>query len=29
MKDTGIDVNILKDIGKKITTLPDDWDFHP
>lgn len=28
-KDTGVGINILKDIGKKITYLPDDWDFHP
>jgi 2-oxoglutarate dehydrogenase E1 component len=29
VKDTGISTDILKDIGNKITTLPDDWDFHP
>ncbi len=29
VKDTGINVNILKDMGDKITTLPDDWEFHP
>jgi hypothetical protein len=29
MKDTGIHVKNLKDIGEKITTLPEDWDIHP
>ena len=29
VKDTGIPIKILKDIGDKITTLPDDWEFHP
>lgn len=29
VKDTGIKTSILKDLGEKITTLPDDWDFHP
>lgn len=29
LKDTGISVDAIKDIGEKITTLPEDWDFHP
>lgn len=29
VKDTGVNIKTLKDIGEKITTLPDDWDFHP
>lgn len=29
VKDTGVDISILKSIGEKITTLPDDWNFHP
>lgn len=29
VKDTGIQVDILKNFGEKITTLPEDWDFHP
>lgn len=29
MKDTGVQIDILKDIGEKITALPDDWEFHP
>jgi 2-oxoglutarate dehydrogenase E1 component len=29
VKDTGVNVSSLKEIGEKITTLPDDWDFHP
>lgn len=28
-KATGIKLNELKDIGEKITSLPDDWKFHP
>lgn len=28
-KDTGVNINTLKDIGEKITALPEDWDFHP
>lgn len=29
VKDTGINTGFLKDIGEKITVLPEDWDFHP
>jgi 2-oxoglutarate dehydrogenase E1 component len=29
MKDTGVNIAALKDLGEKITTLPEDWDFHP
>lgn len=29
MKDTGVAIKDLKEIGEKITTLPDDWEFHP
>ena len=29
LKDTGIKVSLLKELGEKITTLPDDWAFHP
>lgn len=29
MKDTGISLDVLKDLGEKITTLPEDWEFHP
>jgi len=29
MKDTGISVDLVRDIGVKISTLPADWDFHP
>lgn len=29
MKDTGIKIKELKELGEKITTLPDDWNFHP
>jgi 2-oxoglutarate dehydrogenase E1 component len=29
VKDTGIDIKTLQSIGDKITSLPDDWDFHP
>ena len=28
IKDTGVELKVLKDIGDKITTLPDDWKFH-
>lgn len=29
MKDTGINADIIREIGDKITTLPEDWEFHP
>lgn len=29
VKDTGVSLDVLKDIGEKITTLPEDWEFHP
>lgn len=29
LKNTGIKITALKDLGEKITTLPEDWDFHP
>ena len=29
MKDTGVNIEHLKDIGLKITTLPSDYKFHP
>lgn len=29
VKDTGVNLDILRDIGDKITTLPNDWEFHP
>jgi 2-oxoglutarate dehydrogenase E1 component len=29
VKDTGVSLDVLKDIGDKITTLPDDWELHP
>lgn len=29
LKDTGVDLKVLKDLGEKITTLPSDWHFHP
>lgn len=29
MKDTGVPIEGLKSIGEKITSLPDDWEFHP
>lgn len=29
MKDTGVNIKYLKEVGDKICTLPDDWDFHP
>lgn len=29
MKNTGVSLSVLKDIGEKITTLPEDWEFHP
>ena len=29
LKDTGVNVENLRDIGEKISTLPEDWDFHP
>ena len=28
-KDTGVGLQVLREIGQKITTLPSDWDFHP
>lgn len=28
-KDTGLNVPNLKQLGEKITVLPDDWNFHP
>lgn len=29
VKDTGVSLPVLKEIGEKITVLPTDWDFHP
>ena len=29
VKDTGVNIKDLKEIGEKITALPKDWDFHP
>jgi 2-oxoglutarate dehydrogenase E1 component len=29
MKDTGVSVSVLKDLGEKISTLPEDQEFHP
>ena len=29
MKDTGVNINHLKDLGKRINTLPEDIKFHP
>ena len=29
VKDTGVSLDVLRDIGDKITTLPDDWEIHP
>ena len=29
LKDTGVSISELKDLGEKISTLPEDWDFHP
>ena len=29
LKDTGVELAALRDVGEKITTLPDDQDFHP
>lgn len=29
IKDTGVSINVLKELGNKITTLPSDWTFHP
>lgn len=29
LKNTGVSLSTLKDLGEKITTLPQDWDFHP
>lgn len=26
---TGVPLNVIKDIGEKITHLPEDWEFHP
>lgn len=26
---TGVSVNVLKELGERISTLPEDWDFHP
>lgn len=28
-KNTGVSKDVFKDIGNRITTLPDDWEFHP
>ena len=28
-EDTGVDVNILKNLGNKISLLPKDFEFHP
>ena len=29
VKDTGVEIKVLKDLGEKISTLPDDQEFHP
>ena len=29
IKDTGVTLKVLKTLGEQITTLPDDWAFHP
>ncbi len=29
MKDTGVCIDVIRDIGEKISTLPEDGDFHP
>ena len=29
LKDTGVSLSVLNRIGEQITTLPDDWHFHP
>jgi 2-oxoglutarate dehydrogenase complex dehydrogenase (E1) component-like enzyme len=29
VKDTGINTNALKELGERISVLPEDWDFHP
>lgn len=29
VKDTGVCIPTLKDLGQKLTTLPSDWTFHP
>jgi 2-oxoglutarate dehydrogenase E1 component len=29
MKDTGVNLDELKALGEKITTLPEDWEWHP
>ena len=29
LKDTGVDISVLRDIGNKISTLPPDGNFHP
>ena len=29
VKDTGINTKLLREIGERITTLPEDWNFHP
>jgi 2-oxoglutarate dehydrogenase E1 component len=28
VKDTGVQIDVLKKIGTKICTLPEDWEFH-
>ena len=29
IKDTGVNQEVLTDLGLRISTLPDDWEFHP
>lgn len=29
MKDTGVDLNVIREIGEKITVLPPEGNFHP
>jgi 2-oxoglutarate dehydrogenase E1 component len=29
IKDTGVSLSVVRELGEKISTLPEDWVFHP